>query len=110
MPAKAKPKTIDEYINARPEEAREKLRTMLDTLRKAAPGAKESLKWGTPALSYDRILFIFAAFKHHISLYPTPAVVKSFAKELSKYKTSAATIQFSLDKPLPLPLIRKVAA
>jgi len=63
-----------------------------------------------PAFSYQRILFTFAAFKHHISLYPTPSAVKAFAKDLSEYKTSSSTIQFPLDKPLPLPLIHKIAA
>jgi uncharacterized protein YdhG (YjbR/CyaY superfamily) len=36
--------------------------------------------------------------------------VKAFAKELSKFVTADAAIQFPLDKPLPLPLIRKITA
>ncbi len=108
-PNKEKPKNISEYINAAPEEAQDKLREMLASLRKAAPGAEESLKWGQPALSYEWILFQFAAFKHHISLYPTPSAVKAFAKDLSGFKTSSSTIQFPLDKPLQLSLIRKIA-
>ena len=108
-PAKQKPKNITEYINAYPKEAKEKLHEILDCLRKAAPDAEENLKWGQPALSYEWILFQFAAFKNHISLYPTPSVVKAFEKDLSEYKTSSSTIQFSLDKPLPVSLIRKIA-
>jgi uncharacterized protein YdhG (YjbR/CyaY superfamily) len=109
IPKKKKPKSITEYVNAAPKEARKKLREMRACLRKAAPGAKESLKWGVPALSYERILFTFAAFKHHIGFYPTPSAVKAFAKDLSQFKTSRSTIQFRLEKPLPLPLIRKIA-
>lgn len=78
-------------------------------LRQAAPEAEEGLKWGTPALSYGTILFIFAAHKKHISLYPTPAAIRKFAKELEGFKTSSSTVQFPLDKPLPLTLIRQVA-
>jgi uncharacterized protein YdhG (YjbR/CyaY superfamily) len=103
-----KPKSITEYINAAPEEAQEKLHKMLTCIRAAAPGAKESLKWGMPAFSYQRILVTFAAFKHHIGFYPTPSAVKAFEKSLSKYKTAAGSIQFPLDKPLPLSLIRKI--
>jgi uncharacterized protein YdhG (YjbR/CyaY superfamily) len=109
MPAKSKPKTITEYINASPVGARARLREMLNCLRKAAPKAEEGLKWSMPALSYDRILFMFAAFKQHISLYPTPAVIKAFARELAGFKISEGTIQFPLDKPLPLMLIRRIA-
>jgi uncharacterized protein YdhG (YjbR/CyaY superfamily) len=103
-----KPKTIAGYINAAPEEAQEKLHEMLACIRAAAPGATESLKWGMPAFSYKRILVTFAVFKHHIGFYPTPSVVKAFEKSLSKYTTAKGSIQFPLDKPLPLSLIRKI--
>jgi uncharacterized protein YdhG (YjbR/CyaY superfamily) len=76
----------------------------------AAPGAKESLKWGMSAFSYRRILVTFAAFKHHIGFYPTPSAVKAFTKDLSNFKTAKGSIQFPLEKPLPLPLIRKITA
>lgn len=106
----AAPKTIGEYIAAAPKEAREKLRELHACVREAAPGATESLKWGMPAFSYRRILVTFAAFKNHIGFYPTPSAVKAFEKELSKFKTAKGSIQFPLEKPLPLPLIRKITA
>ena len=79
-------------------------------LRKSAPGAKESLKWGMPAFSYRRILVAFAAHKHHIGFYPTPSAVRAFAKDLLKFATARGSIQFPLEKPLPLPLIGKITA
>ena len=106
----ARPASTTEYINAAPKEARKKLREMRACIREAAPGAKESLKWGMPAFSYRRILVTFAAFKHHIGFYPTPSAVKAFAKDLSKFVTAKGSIQFPLEKPLPLPLIRKITA
>jgi uncharacterized protein YdhG (YjbR/CyaY superfamily) len=105
---KAKPKTITGYIKAAPKETREKLREMRACIRAAAPEAKESLKWGMPAFSYKRILVTFAAFSHHIGFYPTPSAVKAFEKILSKFKTAKGSIQFPLEKPLPLALIRKI--
>ena len=106
---KARPKTIGEYFQAAPKEAREKMREMRASIR-AAPGAKESLKWGMPAFSYRRILVMFAAFKHHIGFYPTPSAVKTFAKSLSRFKTAKGSIQFPLEKPLPLSQVRKITA
>lgn len=109
-PKKARPKSIAEYINAAPKASQEKLREMHACIRASAPGAKEGLKWGLPAYSYRRILVVFAAFKHHIGFYPTPSAVSAFAKDLSKFVTAKGSIQFPLEKPLPLPLIRKITA
>ena len=109
-PKKARPKTIAEYINAAPKTAQKKLREMRACIRKSAPGAKESLKWGMPAFSYRRILVTFAAFQHHIGFYPTPSAVSAFAKDLSKFATAKGSIQFPLERPLPLPLISKITA
>ena len=106
----ARPKTISEYINAAPKESRQKLREMRRCIRKVAPGATETLKYGMPAFCYQRILVIFGAFKHHIGFYPTGRAMEPFAKELSKFVTSRGAIQFPLARPLPLPLIRKIVA
>jgi uncharacterized protein YdhG (YjbR/CyaY superfamily) len=105
---KTRPATIDEYIAATPKEAQQKLREMLTCIRAAAPGVTECLKWGMPAFSYRRILVTFAAYKHHIGFYPTPSAVKAFAQDLVKFRTADASIQFPLEKPLPLALIRKI--
>jgi uncharacterized protein YdhG (YjbR/CyaY superfamily) len=104
------PKTIADYIDAAPKEARKKLREMRACVRKAAPGAKESIKWRMPAFSYRRILVMFAAFKHHIGFYPTRSAMRGFEKEISKFPTGRGSIQFPLEKPLPLALIRKITA
>jgi uncharacterized protein YdhG (YjbR/CyaY superfamily) len=101
---------ITEYINAAPKASQWKLRELCACIRAAAPGAKEGLKWGIPAYSYQRILVKFAAFKHHVDFYPTPSAVKAFAKELSQFTTASSSVQFPLDKPLPLPLIRRITA
>jgi len=106
---KNKPVTVDEYIAGFSEDTQELLKQMRECLRKVAPEAEESLKWSQPAFSFDTILFQYAAFKHHISLYPTPSAIKAFAKDLKDYKTSSSTIQFPLDKPLPLSLIQQIA-
>ncbi len=105
-----RPKTVAEYISAAPKPLRARLRAMRALVRAAAPGAVESLKWGSPAYSYRRVLVIFAYFKAHISLFPTPAVIKAFAQDLAKLKTSSATIHFPHDKPLPKALIRRIVA
>ena len=59
--AKAKPITVDEYINTAPKEAQKKLREMRAILKKVAPKANEGLKWGYPVFEEKRILFSYAA-------------------------------------------------
>jgi uncharacterized protein YdhG (YjbR/CyaY superfamily) len=104
----ARPKTVAEYIQAAPKEAQSKLREMRKVVRLAAPGAVESLKYGLPAFSYKRILVVYAVHSQHIGFYPTPSAVSAFKKQLSKYKTAKGSIQFPLEKRLPLSLIRKI--
>jgi len=108
IPKKPIPENITEYIEAAPRDVQEKLHQLRACINAAAPGAKESLKWGMPAFNYHRILVTFAVFRHHIGFYPTPPVVKAFEKSLSKYKTAKSSIQFPLEQPLPLDLIRKI--
>lgn len=103
-----KPKSISEYIDVAPMDTQEKLWEMVACIRKAAPNAEENLKWGMPAFSYKRILVTFAVFKHHIGFYPTPSAVSAFEQKLKKFKTAKGSIQFPLDKPLPLSLIREI--
>jgi uncharacterized protein YdhG (YjbR/CyaY superfamily) len=74
----------------------------------AAPGATQSLKWGMPAFSRERILVMFAAFKRHIGFFPTPSVVRAFREKLAGYRISKAAIQFPLDRPLPRALITRI--
>jgi Uncharacterized conserved protein len=103
-----KPKTIEEYIYAAPAEVQEKLWQLHETIRAAAPGVTEALKWSMPAYSYQKILVTFAVFKKHIGFYPMPSAIKAFAKELTKYNNAKGSVQFPLDKPLPVGLIKKI--
>lgn len=103
-----KPKTIEQYIDAASPDTQERLWKLHETIKTAAPGASEALKWSMPAYSNQKILVTFAVFKNHIGFYPMPSAVKAFKKELVNYKTAQGSIQFLHDKPLPLPLIKKI--
>lgn len=106
---KIKPSTVIEYIDSAPSEAREKLNEIRAILKKVAPNATETIKWGTPVFEEKRILFSFSAFKSHLNFMPTHPALEQFKDELAEYKTGKDTIQFTYDKPLPAQLIRKIA-
>ena len=110
MATSKKPTTVAAYISAAPKAARVHLREMRALVAAAAPGAAQSLKWGMPAFSYERILVTFAAFRKHIGFFITPDAKRAFARELAGYKTASSSVQFPLDEPLPKALIRKITA
>jgi uncharacterized protein YdhG (YjbR/CyaY superfamily) len=105
---KIRPTSIEGYIHTAPPEIQERLYKLHDCIRTAAPGAVEGLKWSMPAYSYQKILVTFAFAKNHTGFYPMPSALKAFAKELAGYKKGEGSIQFPHDKPLPLPLIKKI--
>ena len=104
-----KPKTVDDYILSKSPEAQKKLNEIRAILKKVSPKGKESIKWGSPVIEEDRILFAFTAFKTHLNFMPTRTTLEHFNKELADYKTGKDTIQFTYDEPLPKELIKKIA-
>jgi uncharacterized protein YdhG (YjbR/CyaY superfamily) len=108
--SKPKPTSVDKYIEAASKQAQEMLRELRAVLKKAAPGASETLKWGSPVFEEGRILFSYSAHKSHLNFSPTGPAMEPFKEELAKFKTGKDTIQFPYDKPLPRALIRKIAA
>jgi uncharacterized protein YdhG (YjbR/CyaY superfamily) len=100
--------TIDEYIAGFPKDIQQLLKTMRTTIQKAAPKAEEAIKYAMPTYVQDGNLVHFAAFKNHIGFYPAPDGITSFKKELAIYKTSKGAIQFPLDKPIPVGLVREI--
>ncbi len=101
-------KNIDAYIAAQPEYLRPLLEQLRQTIKKAAPGAEEAISYQMPAFKYHGMLVYFAGYKNHIGFYPVSSAITAFEKQLSKYKTSKGTVQFPIDRPLPLGLISKM--
>ena len=103
------PATIDEYIAGFPKDVQAILTKIRATIRRAAPGAVESISYRIPTYKLNGPLVYFAGFKSHVSLYPvTSPVKKEFAKELTSYKMSTGTVRFPLDQPVPYALIGRI--
>jgi uncharacterized protein YdhG (YjbR/CyaY superfamily) len=99
---------MDEYINTFPERVRRILQELRQTIREAAPEAEETINYQIPTFTLHGNLVHFAAFEKHIGFYPTPGGMEAFQKELSSYKQAKGSVQFPIDQPLPLPLIRRI--
>ncbi len=104
-------KTVDEYISTFPKDIQTILNSIRTAIRQTAPEAVESIAYGMPAYKTNsRPLVYFAGYKNHIGFYATPTGHQAFADELSKYKQGKGSVQFPLDEPIPLDLIKRIVA
>jgi uncharacterized protein YdhG (YjbR/CyaY superfamily) len=102
-------KTIDEYLAYQPEKVMEVLENLRQIIRETAPEAEEVISYGIPAYKYQGMLVYFAAYKKHCSLFAGNGVLtEQMEEQLKAYKTSKGTIQFTVEKPLPDELVRKI--
>jgi uncharacterized protein YdhG (YjbR/CyaY superfamily) len=99
---------MDEYISTFPEDVQSILNVLRQTIREAAPEAEETINYQIPTFTLHGNLVHFAAFENHIGFYPTPSGMEAFKKELSAYKGAKGSVQFPIDQPLPLALIRRI--
>jgi len=102
------PASIDEYIAACPKDVQKMLKELRKTIQAAAPDAVEKISYQIPTFYLKGNLVHFAAFKDHISFFPTSSGIEAFKKELSVYKGAKGTVRFPLDQPLPLRLISRI--
>jgi uncharacterized protein YdhG (YjbR/CyaY superfamily) len=104
------PTNIDDYIAQFPKDVQAVLEQVRMTIRKAAPEAEEAIGYQMPAFKFKGNLVYFAAFKEHIGFYPIPTGIEKFKQELAPYVQGKGSVQFPLNKPMPLGLIRKIVA
>lgn len=94
-------KTVDEFLSTFSGDVRLWLEEIRQTIRNPTPGAEEEISYRAPTFRLHGILVHFAAFRNHISLFPTPSAVAAFREQLSAYETSKGKIKFPGDRPLP---------
>ena len=101
---------IRTYLAALPPDARRAVRQIRTAVKTAAPKAVEAFSYGIPGFRFEgRALVWCAAWTSHVSMYPIgDAIRQALAKEIKGYKTATGTIQFPLDEPMPITLIKKL--
>lgn len=100
--------SIDQYIQGFPEPVQAILQELRSAISQAAPQAIEKISYQMPTFCFNGNLVHFAAFERHMGFYPAPSGISAFQHELRIYKTSKGAIQFPLNQPLPLKLIKKI--
>jgi uncharacterized protein YdhG (YjbR/CyaY superfamily) len=105
---KKAPESIDEYIGTFSKDIQSKLESIRKAVKEEAPDAEEVMSYGMPAFKQNRVLVYFAAHKKHIGFYPTASGINAFRAELSQYKQSKGAVQFPIDEPVPIELVKKM--
>ena len=101
--------SIDEYISTFPEDAQQALEEIRAAIKAAVPTAEEYISYNMPAFKVNSEYFVhFSAWKNHIGMYPIPEGNEAFQKESLKYKSAKSSLNFPLDKAMPLKFIEKV--
>lgn len=112
-PAKSRstPSDVAAYIAGFPRPVQTILKRVRAIVRKAVPGAEESISYQIPTYKLNgRPVIYFAAFKEHYSIYPSNTrLVAAFKDKLERYEKSKGTIRFPLSEPVPVKLIEAIA-
>lgn len=100
---------VEKYISGCPDHAQHMLRELRNRLLKLFPDADEGMNYGVPTIRIGKRKFHYAAFRHHIGIYPSPEAIMAFKSKLQQYETAKGTIRFPLDQPIPFGLIEEIA-
>lgn len=100
---------VEAYLDRIAAPERALLERIRDIVWQEAPEAEEVIAYGIPTFKLSGNLVHYAIFKRHMSFFPGGTTHNEALKdELRDYKLAKGTIQFTLDKPLPDDLIRKI--
>ncbi|MFF1632437.1 iron chaperone [Leifsonia sp. NPDC058248] len=104
------PGTVDEYIAAADPAVRETLTRLRETIHAAVPDSAEKIRYGIPAIAIGGTRWLhFAAWKHHVGLYPVSRLDPALEERMRPYRTTTSTVKFPLAAPIPFDLVAEVA-
>jgi uncharacterized protein YdhG (YjbR/CyaY superfamily) len=106
------PREIDEYLSGLDEPKRTTLQELRQTIQATIPECEECISYGMPAFRVEgAVIAGFAAFKNHLSYLPhSGSVLSELRDDLAGYKSTAGSLHFPIDQPLPKALVRRLIA
>jgi uncharacterized protein YdhG (YjbR/CyaY superfamily) len=103
---------VDEYLRRIEEPKRSALEALRRTILEIVPDAEQVISYRVPAFRIDgETVAGFAAFRDHLSYLPfSGSVLSELADELEGYTMTKSALHFPVDRPLPMPLVKKLIA
>lgn len=94
---------------AKNDEGEKRLAWVRTAVFSIVPSAIETISYGIPTFDVDGKHLVHAAvYAKHLGLYPAPATIAHFSKDLLPYVHAKGSVQFPHALPLPKTLIRKM--
>lgn len=107
----AKFESVDAYIASLPPEVRPTFESVRQAIHRSVPSSEEAISYDMPSFKRHGHAYLgLAAWKRHISIYPIPQADPEFERQLAPHVAGRGTLQFPLDRPMPLELVARVAA
>ena len=101
---------IDEYLDQVSGPEKEVIKHMYQVVRQNVPHATEEMSYAMPAFKYEgKGLVAIMVTKNHLSLYPFCSVNR-LGLDLDKYECTSGSIHFTLENPIPDPLLIDILA
>ncbi len=101
--------TVDAYAAALPNQPRDVLDRIRRLIATRVPGVRESIRYQMPVFTIDGIYLVYVgAWKHHIGLYPIPALAPDLEADVAPYRTKTDTVRFLYKQPIPYELIERL--
>ena len=109
-------KNVDAYIENASKDVQPKLRMMRSAIKEAAPDSVETISYGMPFYSFKGesgfharlCYFALLKNKNKIAFYIRPMFLEEHLEEVGPFLTTKSALQFPLDKPVPIQLIKKL--
>lgn len=101
--------SVDDYLRRLPDDTRAILQELRRRLRAISPGTGETISYQMPTITLNgRSLVHFAAWKHHVALYPVPDGEADFERDIAPYRSGKSTVKFPYGSPMPYELIERM--
>lgn len=103
--------SVEEYLHDQLSDTRKLLVELIAIIKSTLPNSYELINYNMPAYSITKDgnrkqQIMIAGYKKFVGFYVGNNILANFETELRNYKTGKASIQFPLNKPLPVELIQ----
>ena len=97
--------SVDEYLEEIPAERKDALSELRGRLKRIAPDAEESMRYGMPIYSLDGFLFGIASQKQYMSLYVDAELLDTYRPRLGALNLGVGCIRFRHLRELPMDVV-----
>jgi uncharacterized protein YdhG (YjbR/CyaY superfamily) len=101
----SKPANVEEYLARLDPDRRHILESLRRLVRRAAPQASETMRYGMPTYELNGHVAAFASQKHYVSLYLDTDLVAEHKAEFGHLNCGKSCIRFNRLDQLPLEVV-----